>query len=45
LQQALESVYAEGRHLTGDVGGNASTREFTDAVVAHIGAGDLTTVR
>jgi isocitrate dehydrogenase (NAD+) len=46
LQQALESVYAEGRHLTGDVGGKASTREFTDAVVAHIGvARDLATVR
>jgi isocitrate dehydrogenase (NAD+) len=46
LQQALENVYAEGRHLTGDVGGNASTREFTDAVVAHIAAArDLTTVR
>jgi isocitrate dehydrogenase (NAD+) len=46
LQQALENVYAEGRHLTGDVGGTASTREFTDAVVAQIGAArDLTTVR
>jgi isocitrate dehydrogenase (NAD+) len=38
LQQALEGVYAEGRHLTSDVGGKASTNEFTDAVVAHIGA-------
>jgi isocitrate dehydrogenase (NAD+) len=37
LQHALESVYAEGQHLTGDVGGNASTREFTDAVVAEVG--------
>jgi isocitrate dehydrogenase (NAD+) len=46
LQQALENVYAEGRHLTGDVGGTASTRQFTDAVVAQIGAArDLTTVR
>jgi isocitrate dehydrogenase (NAD+) len=45
LQQALEAVYAEGRHLTGDVGGKASTHEFTDAVIAHIGAArDLTTV-
>jgi isocitrate dehydrogenase (NAD+) len=45
LQQALEGVYGEGRHLTGDVGGKASTREFTDAVIAHIGAArNLTTV-
>jgi isocitrate dehydrogenase (NAD+) len=36
LQHALERVYAEGEHLTGDVGGHASTREFTDAVIGHI---------
>jgi len=35
LQGALEAVYAEGRHLTGDVGGKAGTEEFTDAVVAR----------
>jgi isocitrate dehydrogenase (NAD+) len=33
LQDAVEAVYREGRHLTGDVGGTASTQEFTDAVV------------
>jgi isocitrate dehydrogenase (NAD+) len=33
LQAAIESVYAEGKHLTGDVGGTASTSEFTDAVI------------
>jgi isocitrate dehydrogenase (NAD+) len=45
LQRALESVYAEGRHLTEDVGGKSSTHEFTDAVIAHIAAArDLTTV-
>ena len=33
LEHALERVYAEGKHLTGDVGGRASTREFTDAVI------------
>ena len=38
LQGALEGVYAEGRHLTGDVGGTASTTEFTDAVIRRIGA-------
>jgi isocitrate dehydrogenase (NAD+) len=36
LQHALETVYAEGRHLTGDVGGRASTRDFTDAVVWQV---------
>ena len=33
LQKAIESVYAEGRHVTRDIGGTASTREFTDAVI------------
>jgi len=36
LQSAIERVYAEGRHLTGDVGGKASTAEFTDAVIANL---------
>ena len=36
LQNALERVYAEGKHLTGDVGGKASTGEFTGAVINHI---------
>ncbi len=33
LQFAIEWAYAEGRHLTPDVGGSASTTEFTDAVI------------
>src|SRR5438552_3124443 len=33
LQSAVERVYVEGKHLTGDVGGSASTVEFTDAVI------------
>ena len=33
LQTAVERVYADGKHLTGDVGGTSSTEEFTDAVV------------
>jgi isocitrate dehydrogenase (NAD+) len=36
LQNAIQEVYAEGEHLTGDVGGKASTGEFTDAVVAKL---------
>jgi isocitrate dehydrogenase (NAD+) len=36
LQKAIHEVYAEGTHLTGDVGGKASTTEFTDAVIAKL---------
>lgn len=36
LQSALHRVYAEGKHLTRDVGGDASTREFTDAVIGQM---------
>ncbi len=37
LQQAIHQVYAEAKHLTGDVGGKASTEEFTDAVIGRLG--------
>jgi isocitrate dehydrogenase (NAD+) len=36
LRNAVEAVYREGKSLTGDVGGTASTEEFTDAVVKEI---------
>jgi isocitrate dehydrogenase (NAD+) len=36
LQTAVETVYRAGKSLTGDVGGAASTEEFTDAVVKII---------
>jgi isocitrate dehydrogenase (NAD+) len=36
LQTAIEAVYRVGKSLTGDVGGAASTEEFTDAVVKAI---------
>jgi isocitrate dehydrogenase (NAD+) len=36
LQSAIEWVYAEGRHVTPDVGGSASTTEFTDAVIRRL---------
>ena len=39
LQSSIERVYAEGKYLTGDVGGSASTEEFTDAVVKTIKEG------
>lgn len=32
VERAIHQVYAEGRHLTRDVGGTASTSEFTEAV-------------
>ncbi|MDD5542231.1 MAG: isocitrate dehydrogenase (NAD(+)) [Acidobacteriia bacterium] len=38
LQNAIEQVYREGKHLTRDVGGRATTEEFTDAVVKAISA-------
>jgi isocitrate dehydrogenase (NAD+) len=34
LQAAITKVYAGAAHLTGDVGGKASTAEFTGAVIA-----------
>ena len=37
IHAALEAVYREGKTLTRDVGGQAGTREFTDAVVAALG--------
>ena len=36
VRAALESMYLEGRHLTADFGGTASTTEFTDAVIAAV---------
>ena len=33
MQGAIEKVYREARHLTSDLGGPASTSEFTDAVI------------
>jgi len=36
LQGAIERVYAEAKHLTGDVGGKATTAEFTDAVIGAL---------
>ena len=36
LQTAIEQVYREAKTLTSDVGGKASTSEFTDAVCAAL---------
>jgi isocitrate dehydrogenase (NAD+) len=36
LHDAIYKVYATSDHLTGDVGGTASTTEFTDAVIRRL---------
>ena len=36
LQAAIEWVYAEGRHVTPDIGGTGTTSSFTDAVVGRL---------
>jgi isocitrate dehydrogenase (NAD+) len=36
LRNAIEKVYAEGKNLPPDVGGKATTTEFTDAVIAKL---------
>jgi isocitrate dehydrogenase (NAD+) len=33
LQKAIQKVYADGKHLTADVGGHAGTDEFTTAII------------
>jgi isocitrate dehydrogenase (NAD+) len=37
METALHSVYREGRYVTRDLGGTATTAEFTGAVIAAIG--------
>jgi isocitrate dehydrogenase (NAD+) len=39
LQSAIERVYNEGKHVTSDVGGKATTDEFTDAVIGAMFTG------
>ncbi len=36
FEAGLMRVFSDGTHLTGDLGGKASTREFTDAVIAAL---------
>jgi isocitrate dehydrogenase (NAD+) len=36
LHRAIYQVYAAKEHLTGDVGGKASTGEFTDAIIRQL---------
>ena len=39
VEEAVRKVIAEGKTLTGDLGGRSSTDEYTDAVVAAMAAG------
>jgi isocitrate/isopropylmalate dehydrogenase len=41
LYAGIAAVYAEGQPLTRDVGGVASTGDFTSAVIRHICANSL----
>jgi isocitrate dehydrogenase (NAD+) len=41
VKAAVHHVYREGKHLTRDMGGEAGTSEFADAVVAAIQSKDL----
>src|SRR5271168_2802141 len=36
VEQALWNVYREGKHMTRDLGGSATTNQFTDAVIAAL---------
>jgi isocitrate dehydrogenase (NAD+) len=36
IEQALWKIYQDGKHRTRDLGGSASTQEFTDAVIAAL---------
>jgi len=36
IENALQSVYREGKHVTRDLGGTATTKEFTKAVIAEM---------
>jgi isocitrate/isopropylmalate dehydrogenase len=36
IDQAVDRVIAEAKHLTGDLGGKASTSEMGDAIAAAI---------
>jgi isocitrate/isopropylmalate dehydrogenase len=36
IEGAVKAVIADGKHLTPDLGGNASTREMGDAIAAAV---------
>ena len=40
VEGALREVVAEGRRTTSDLGGDAGTSEFADAIIERLGAAD-----
>ena len=36
IEQAVWAVLADGKHLTGDLGGKAGTAEFTQAIIDNL---------
>jgi len=36
IEAALHKVYRDGKHATRDLGGKATTQEFTDAVISAL---------
>ena len=36
IRKAVDEVLAEKQHLTPDLGGSATTEEYSDAVIAHL---------
>ena len=36
IKSACFKVYEDGKYITGDVGGKATTTEFTKAVIGHL---------
>jgi len=36
IEHALWKLYREGKHLTRDLGGTATTQQFTDAVISAL---------
>ena len=36
IEKAIFGTLAEGRHITGDLGGKASTSEYTKAIVSRL---------
>ncbi len=36
IKKSVLKVYQDGKHITGDVGGKATTTEFTKAVIDNL---------
>ena len=36
IEKATLETIAEGKHITGDLGGKAGTKEFTDAILSRL---------